>query len=51
MPTFRIHFETGEPATVDAETPEAARQQARKVRGDAIITKVKLVRDGGQANG
>jgi hypothetical protein len=42
--TFRIHFADGTKVVVDAPNPTAARKIAEK-RHDAIVTKVKLVKD------
>ncbi len=44
MNRFRVHFEVGEPITIDAETPAQARQGALAIR-PGIVTKVKLVKE------
>lgn len=44
MATFRVHFETGGPVTVDAATPADARKRAEAIR-PGRITKVKLLRE------
>lgn len=41
---FRVHFSDGDAIEVTAETPTAARDEARKRKGDGQITKVKKVR-------
>lgn len=44
MPTFRVHFETGKPLDVEADTPDAARKQAKGVRPGGLVRKVKRVK-------
>jgi hypothetical protein len=41
---FRVHYVDGTKLVVDAPNPTAARKIAEK-RHDAIVTKVKLVKD------
>lgn len=45
MPTFRIHFDIGDPIDIDAETPKQAEAQARTARPDAFIRKIKVVKE------
>lgn len=47
MPAFRIHFETGEPLDVDADTPKLAEKEAGRVRPGNRVRKIKRVREGG----
>lgn len=42
---FRVHFADGTTVDVDAATPTAARISAQG-KNDAIVTKVKVVREG-----
>ena len=44
MTTFRVHFSDGDAMSVDAATPNQARDIARDRKGGGIVTKVKRVR-------
>jgi hypothetical protein len=45
MMLFRVHFEGSEPIDVSAETPAQARKEAAARRPEAVIRKIKIVRE------